>query len=224
MKDEKQLAKFREKIARIKDEATISHCLQKTSKEYRSYDPGWYLYRKLNEENKRRDIFSDDYLELVYVTLCSWNMNQRAAKLANFEDFKRIIRESRSTILSLKGYKIENIKDLDNVLKAIEVLFHNLRNICHQESKIVTFSKCLHFMLPHLIVPVDRKYTMMFFQNNVMIPKGIQKQLQLYKTLFLCCHDLTICFDLTKYLGDRWNENIPKVIDNIIIGYQKIHS
>jgi len=47
-------------------------------------------------------------------------------------------------------------------------------------------------------------------------------QNRLYKNLFLCFLELSQKFDLGKYAKNRWNENIPKVIDNIIIGYEKL--
>ena len=224
MIESKQLLKFKEKTKVIKNEGIITSCLDKTSREYRPYDPGWYLYRELNQKREKLDIFNDEFIELIYVTLSSWNMNTRAAKLAEFNAFKELLRGNKELILSLGKFRIEGLteSETEKVLGVMEQLFYNLKDLCHQESKVVTFSKCLHFLLPNLIVPVDRKYTLAFFGYKYNIPKELPKQFELYQNLFLAFTELSHNFDLKKYSKSRWNENIPKVLDNIIIGYQKL--
>lgn len=199
---------------------TIKKCLDKTSKDYRPYDPGWYLYKKLNELRKKQDIFSDDYLELVYVTLSSWNMNSRAAKLADFSDFKDIIRGKGPLIHSLENDKLSKL-NVETICK-LESLFQSFEGICHQKSKIVTFSKTLHFLLPELAVPIDRKYTLNFFNNNSIIPNDLDKQFVLYKNILLSFSRLAQKYDFSKYVDNGWNQNIPKILDNLIIGYMKL--
>ncbi len=223
-RNNKQLLKFKERIAQIKSKEIITSCLDKISGEYRSYDPGWYLYHELNKKRDKLDIFSDDYIELIYVTLSSWNMNTRAAELAEFNAFKRLLRKNKKLILSLGKYRIEKLTEAETekVLGVLEQLFYNLKDLCYQRAKVVTFSKCLHFLLPNLIVPVDRAYTLAFF-GKYDIPTESPKQFELYKNLFLAFVELSHKYDLSKYLKNRWNENIPKVLDNIVIGYEMRH-
>ena len=71
-------------------------------------------------------------------------------------------------------------------------------------------------------MPVDRKYTLAFFGYKYNIPKELPKQFELYQNLFLAFTELSHNFDLKKYSKSRWNENIPKVLDNIVIGYQRL--
>jgi len=54
---------------------------------------GLYLYKEIMKMHwKHNDVkkLLDDkqFLELIYVTLMSWGMNRRAAKLVPFEEFK----------------------------------------------------------------------------------------------------------------------------------------
>lgn len=224
MNRDKQLNRFIEKIDILSDK-NISATLNKTVKDYRPYDPGWYLYRKLNRlQREGIDIFSDEYIELIYVTLSAWNMNSRAAKLNEFNKFKEIIRNNKELIKSLSKYKIEKIdeKDLISIIEILDKLFFKMKNICIQNSKIVTFSKCLHFLLPNLVVPVDRKYTISFFKKSTIIPTELDKQFKLYKNMFLAFVYLSKKISFSQYLNERWNENIPKVVDNLIIGYMKL--
>ena len=219
-----QLLKFKEKIKVIDNEKKVELCLNKTSQAYRPYDPGWYLYKKLIQKKSEMNIFNDEYLELVYVTLSSWNMNTRAAKLAEFDNFKNILRENKNLIISLEKYKIECLtkEEIEIILGDLKKLFYNLDGLCIQNSKIVTWSKCLHFLLPNLIVPIDRKYTLSFFNYKSNVPKDLGEQFYLYKNMYLIFIQLSKKFDLSKYYNGRWNENIPKVIDNIIIGHEKL--
>tara|TARA_Y100000310_G_C20699915_1_gene828763 strand:- start:6174 stop:6857 length:684 start_codon:yes stop_codon:yes gene_type:complete len=220
----KQLTKFIEKINILSDRNIFS-TLNKTVKDYRPYNPGWYLYRMLNRLRKKGiSIFSDEYLELVYVTLSAWNMNSRAARLNEFEKFKDIIRDNKKLINSLDNYQIDKLTepDLEIVIKTLKKLFFNMKKICLQSSKVVTFSKCLHFLLPNLVVPVDGRYTLSFFKKSPIIPKELEKQFELYKNMFLAFVNLSNKIDFSKYLNQRWNENVPKVMDNLIIGYMKL--
>lgn len=68
-------------------------------------DPGLYFYQRtlalrrgksLNELFEDRD---DRYVELIYATLVSWNMNSRAAKMKYFDQFKSSILDSRNDFL-----------------------------------------------------------------------------------------------------------------------------
>ncbi len=117
-------------------------------------------------------------MELVYTTLISWNMNGRGAKLNDFDLFKETIRNNKSKINSLMNYKIEklNEKEKADVLRISEELFNNLELVGKSwtgnkiKSKLVTFSKTLHFLIPDLFVPIDRRYTLDFFYDNKMVP------------------------------------------------------
>ena len=65
----------------------IPSWIEYTTNYYRPYDPGQFLYKQLIDYPKETG-FSDHFIELIYATLISWNMNQRGAKLSDFEIFK----------------------------------------------------------------------------------------------------------------------------------------
>ena len=80
------------------DESVLHKCINETTLNYRAYDPGIYLY-KLIFNFTYEDKFSNEFIELVYATLCAWNMNSRAAELTEFNDFKKSIIENKSKII-----------------------------------------------------------------------------------------------------------------------------
>ena len=80
----------------------------------------------------------------------------------------------------------------------------------------------MHFILPELIGPIDRRYTITFFDGYQHIDKD--KESQFFQ--FMQIHTKYAAFakkvDLSNYIDkDSWNRSIPKIIDNIIIGYIK---
>ncbi len=219
----------------ISNKEHFEKTLVKTRKEYRPFDPGQYIYNLLLEKRKKIDIFSDEYLELVYMTLIAWNMNGRGAKLNYFYNFKESIKKNKDKINSLKEYRIENLsqEDINKFKEVTKELFDSLELVGilkgnKIKSKLVTFSKTLHFLLPNLYVPIDRKYTLDFFYSTENLPtdsnikKNNEKQIKVFNELFDKFHELATTYNLKEYVNNKWNANIPKIIDNSIIGYGKL--
>ncbi len=214
-------------MARIKNDLTTSiktdtipKLLQYTKEEYRPYDPGQYLYNLVTEfPNEMK--FTNKFIELVYTTLIAWNMNQRSAKLSNFDLFKESLIKHEQTIKSLEQYRIENLDYVDNLKETIVSLFKNLKLVAKNKPKLVTFSKTLHFFLPNLLMPVDRSYTLLFFYNNTNFNKTDDEQIQIYCDIFEQFRQFAKVWNYANYVDEKWNKNIPKMIDNIIIAYIK---
>ncbi len=208
----------------LEDKGVFEKALKTTKEEYRPLDPGQYLYNLLLEKRVKLGIFSDEYLELVYTTLISWNMNARGAKLSGITKFKETIKQNKETITKLESYKLGTLKDKDKeeVIKSLRYLFFNL-NLTETKSKLVTFSKTLHFLLPELVVPIDRRYTLEFFQTQLPLSKDQwetdKKQFQVFEELFDKFIEISKKYDLSSYLDKVWHVVPTKVIDNAIIGF-----
>ena len=93
------------------------------------------------------------------------------------------------------------------------------------KSPLVTFAKTMHFFLPNLVVPIDRRYTCNFFKVYPNRKKGFEKEMQLLDFINLqkAFMMFSKSFNLSLYVDPYsvWNLNIPKVIDNMIIGHCK---
>ena len=201
----------------------ISECLSKVKFEYRHLSPAIYLYNKIISYNGNK--FSKDFIELLYVTLDAWNMNSRAANLSEFDDFKKSILDNKNLFKKLENLNIRNIEEAFDTLKD---LYNNL-NLVGTNSPLVTFTKTLHFMLPELVVPIDRKYTLSFFgvnnyqlvNNPYEVFEGIHKGFCDFANAVAATEK-----GLSSYLENNtdnltWLTSEAKIIDNIIIGYQK---
>jgi len=200
----------------------ITTLLEYTDKVYRPFDPGLYLYN-LTLKKTIEEKFTDEFIELVYTTLIAWNMNQRGAKLSEFEEFKKSLLEHKEIIQSLAKYRIEELECIDSLKESIRFLFINLNLVAEDKPKLVTFSKTLHFFLPNLLMPIDRAYTLMFFYNNVNFDKTKNdEQIQMYLAIFEQFRLFAKAHfdsDAFKDCNKRWDKNIPKMIDNMIIAY-----
>jgi hypothetical protein len=199
----------------FKDESTdlIQDLIIYTNENYRPYDPGQYLYNLITNvpfEEK----FTDSFIELVYTTLIAWNMNQRGAKLSEFEVFKKSILENQKNISLLRDYRIERLSQKDLIKERLESLFNNLQLVDKNKPKLVTFSKTMHFLLPHLLMPIDHSYTLQFFYRNTNFEKDEENQIKIYFEILDQFIQLAVKYDFTKYIDHRWNRNIPKIIDN----------
>jgi len=201
----------------IKNPRLIKKALNKTRKKYRRYDPGWYLYRKLLQYNIKNK-FNNKFIELVYVTLSTWNMNSRGAKLQKFRLFKKSIIKNKKIFLDLSHNKLSRILD-KNVQSNLKDLFSGLNLVANGKPRLVTYSKTMHFFLPKLIVPIDRKYTMRFFYGNTNVPSSIENQFKRFCEIEKQYTILSKSINLNKFKDRLWNSTIPKILDNMIIGY-----
>lgn len=141
------------------------------------YTDRYRLYNKLITYHG--DKFNRDFIELVYVTLDAWNMNSRGAKLLEFGKFENSILDNKNLLLKLKKF---NIRNIELAFDDLHELFNKLK-LVETKAPLVTFTKTLHFMLPELVVPIDRKYTLSFFginnyqlnNNSYMVFEGIHR-------------------------------------------------
>jgi len=198
----------------------ITRLLKSTADTYRPYDPGQYLYNLVIDFPKESR-FSEKFIELTYTTLISWNMNQRGAKLSDYDLYMKSLIENKNLIQSLQNERIEKIDNVNEILQSLKHLFENLKLVAKDKPKLVTFSKTLHFFLPNLLMPIDRSYTIRFFYKNTGVPQADEKQFEMYKDIFLQFRQLSMSYDFELHLDNKWNRNIPKMIDNLVIAYIK---
>ncbi|GAB1449508.1 MAG: hypothetical protein L6Q78_05055 [Bacteroidia bacterium] len=184
-------------------------------------DPGIYLYREICAYSFEEK-FSNEFIELCYIILKAWNMNTRGAKLIDFKTFKHSIIKNKNFIKGLSEIKIEDSTINISELEKIRQLFYNM-TLVETKAGLVTFSKLIHFFLPELLMPIDRRYTLNFFFGHGNIPQEINKQFDLYCKILFQFNSFAHSYDFNKIKVDRWNWNKykSKSIDNLIIGYMR---
>ncbi|MBJ6799760.1 hypothetical protein [Geomonas propionica] len=185
------------------------------------------LYQKIiTKHREANDIKSlindDDFIKLIHSTLRAWDMDQRGARMACVEDFSRSVRNYTENLAELYNYKLYDdiFDDLSEIKRMLKPVFLNLK-VMESTRKIVGVSKVLHFLLPDLIMPIDGKFTL----NGVFgYNKNSKDHDEEFKTF---CEVLDRFYEIKERLdlgpedvdGEQWNQSVPKLIDNALIGF-----
>ena len=154
-------------------------------------------------------VVDNAFLESLYATLTAWGMHRMGpggAKLADFNDFKKGFQSQQSAIRT-----VENVLLRDAQPEQVANLGRQIMDIISKltvgvgQTKIVSGSKALHHVLPELVVPIDREYTLRFFYGHKTLTRG---DVASFEDMFPRFHKIaTACTDeIDSELG-RWNEH-----------------
>lgn len=210
-------------------EKKVNFLVKNIPKLIKSFDyrkgPDLYFYKRvMNKRRKKslKNLLKDNYfIELLYATLTSWDMNARGAKMKYFDEFKKNLLKNKKAFTELENLKLFQIKkeEFPEVIKKIGELYEDL-DIMQTKGKLVSNSKIMHFLLPDLIMPMDGKHTLGFlFGSNYQSTKRFLEIIE-------WSWEIAKRINLNKFLDNEWNQSAPKVIDNSIISkmnprYQK---
>ncbi len=161
-----------------------------------------------NLEKLLRTKSKNKFLILTYLTLISWNMDQRKAHLEFYDIYEQRILENSDKFIELKNYNLNKISEseLPEIKNKLKILYNSL-NLMISEGRIVSNSKVMHFLLPNLILPID---------NNTLRYLGENDSVESFLKIFEFSFKIDKMLDLSKYLDKvKWNTTIPKIIDNI---------
>lgn len=202
------------------------------NKHFRPCTKSLFLYQEIINRRKKDNLpelisecGAGSFLDLVYRTLIEWGMDARRAKLVDFGIFKDSISNHVKELEELSDYNIcdLNQQNLDALFSKIVILFTNMK-VMNSTCRIVGVSKALHFLLPDLIMPIDRNYTLRFYYGKPQVTfSTIKSEINVFKRIFTDAFHLVQQLPLTQAVvdGQGWNQNVPKLIDNALIGYRK---
>ena len=192
------------------------------------------------------DFLGDRHLEMLYATLTAWGMHRMGdaettkTKLTNWNVFSSSIRAQVQVLERVRSVDMVRLseREYDEVVASLSGCYRALK-LSMSDATIVVNSKALFHLLPQLIPPIDRQYTVRFFSHpsvqwrdskgkfkTIMLPAGIDGQFHLFQT---------ICGKV-KRLADRVDSALPetelrnhavtapKAIDNAIVAYVRAHS
>jgi len=192
------------------------------------------------------DFLSDRHLEMLYATLTAWGMHRMGAsettktKLTNWDVFRGSLLGCRDALEPMQGGDLLGLSrsEYSDAVLALAPCYRKLR-LSVSGATIVANSKALYHLLPRLIPPVDRQYTVRFFSQPpdkwrsadgkfkaVMLPAGIDAQFKLFHTICLGVKDLADRVDRTLLDHELRSNHVtaPKAIDNAIVNYVRIAS
>lgn len=188
------------------------------------------LYFHLRALNTRQNPTSIEHLEYVYATLIAWGMNRLGrggSKLTDFDVFLNSIKPLNEYILEAQDFDYSSMDQCK--WDIVEKIFREIR-VMDSGTSIVGNSKAMHHMLPNIIPPVDRTYTLSYLFSNTNIRNDLDYEWHLLKEI-ITSFFIPIASDYKfKLLVSTWMHQMDdfpwdtsqfKVIDNLIVGYKQ---
>ncbi len=168
----------------------------------------------------------DAFFEYLYATLASWGLHRMGrgkAKLGDLGELKASFREQASNIERVQQLRIDQLdpSSVPDVAEQAWAIMAGLR-VGIGQTLLVANSKALHHLLPGLIPPIDRTYTLNFFVGRTYVYRG--RDADYFRTLYPLFQEIAVrCsgaihgFIAAPPAG--MNTSVTKVIDNAILGF-----
>jgi len=191
------------------------------------------LHRSLLDARSRylsvaEAIRDQKFVARLHELLAAWGMQSRKAVLVSESEMAASLNDQAQNIVSLEGFRICELKAEEsvNVTERIWQVISGLR-LGKQATKIVVNSKALHHLLPMLIPPIDREYTVRFFFRNPSAWR-IDREAEQFREMYSWMHQIALRAKVAILdalaVGEGMDTSETKVIDNAIVGYCKVHS
>jgi len=209
--------------------ANFPSCLDKFDGAHLFTGPSVYFHHKTSKllqkyGNVADAITSTDFMESLYATLTSWGMHRMGktnAKLADFEIMKYSFLELSPQLERLQNVNLTNLdaNEIPEIARQVWYIIKSLQ-VGVGAVKIVAGSKALHHVLPNLVPPIDREYTLQFFYRSKNIDLNGEKKFQeifpFFQQIAILRQD-----EIYRSLAVRgeMHSSLTKVIDNAIVGY-----
>jgi hypothetical protein len=220
--------------ARLQDlDARFVHYLQVSARRMIFTGPSVYFYEraiKAQRESRSPDQLAaeEPFVELAYATLTAWGMHRMgesvATKLTEFTEFRRAVQLMISKVAPLWRLSILDL-DSDQIGRVVDALGDaiTLPGISTSRAPLVANSKVMHLILPDLVPPIDRTYTLSFFYGNLNPNRSAQQILRDVYPHF--------CELARAHAGAVRHESISgylcrghaKAMDNALVGYMLEH-
>ena len=205
------------------------YCVEECNNSFRS-EEGLSCYHQIIDHHRQtcdlnKIIDQEDFIPLIRRTLIEWNMNQRGAELSSLTEIEKSIFQHRRPLIKLYDYKLHELdeKTANQITTKLEIVFGGL-NIMKSKRRIVGVSKALHFLIPDLIMPIDSTYTMPAIYGCNRYSSDREKETKDFIYIFRKTVKIAQRLNLSPSDADGkgWNTSIPKLIDNAIIGHDKL--
>jgi hypothetical protein len=191
--------------------------------------PSLYFHLKNLEAARARDF--EPFAEYVYAVLASWGMHRMGpggSKMRDFGEFSFSLKSIWQLGLELQDKSPNNLNEAD--WSDLKKIFTNLSFMASGTS-LVGNSKVMAHLIPNLVPPIDREYTLKFLFGNGQIKNDIEAEWDKLKQILLgffypilqSPHFLSKASEWMMH-ADRfkWDTSLLKIADNLVIGASKI--
>ena len=143
--------------------------------------PSLYFHQRAIETRQLDREHLLTHLEYVYATLSSWGMQRMqkgGSKMKSFDVFRKSIEHLHGRIAEAQEYEFLEMNNqkwslLKEIFKGIDVVASG--------TSLVGNSKVMHHMLPRIVPPIDREYTLWYLFGNKTIKNDLEGEWELMK-------------------------------------------
>jgi hypothetical protein len=180
--------------------------------------PSVFFHRQaINAKTKKKKY------EMIYALLPAWGMHRMGMKGPKVGEHDAAIKNLKKVdrkIDSLKRIDINRVFDDDTIKDAFFGLY-----VMRNDRVLIGNSKILHHLLPGKLGIIDKQYTLSFVERK-SVPEDIEKQFEIYKWIHENIYYPILNDDRFKEFYRTltkgfWDTSKIKIIDNLIIGYEK---
>jgi hypothetical protein len=218
--------RFNEKVRDILANADRYHDAYYKAETFRG--PSLYFHERALAT--RHDPVSLTHLEYVYATLASWGMHRMGkggSKMRSFEVLCQSVQALKDRIAEAQTFDFRGMSETKWAI--LKEIFNGVK-VMASGTTLVGNSKVMHHMLPNVIPPIDREYTLRFLLGNTNIKNDLEGEWQLMKEiisqLFIpLASDTAFRAKAELWMKARgeypWDTSLFKVVDNLVIGSTK---
>jgi len=154
-------------------------------------------------------------------------MGNGGPKMQSFDTFRQSIELLKDKIAEAQNFDFREMNGHKWAL--LKDIFERI-NVMASGTTLVGNSKVMHHMLPNVVPPIDRKYTLSYLRGNTNVKNDLDYEWQLMKDIV---SDFFIPVgsdrEFKSKAGDwiarqdeyPWDTSVLKIVDNLVIGSKK---
>jgi hypothetical protein len=157
------------------------------------------------------------FLDSLFATLILRGIGTRGTKLVPRAQFAFTLQSHQDEISALERFSIEDSGlDVTAVAERLSALSKDL-GIVENVATVEPGSKALHYLLPDLVPPLDRRWSGKFFRWGQHDPLANSQRIwmEAFTNLALVASQVAP----SRLLDEEWNSSTSQILDNALIGY-----
>jgi hypothetical protein len=194
----------------------------------------------------REAFLSRRHIEMLYATLTAWGMHRMGdadttkTKLSDWDCFQASLVCTASALAEFRNCKMSEMSEsqYSQTVSRLRDCYEKLK-LSKSGATIVVNSKAFYHLLPDLIPPIDRQYTIRFFTRPpeqwrdikgkfrvISLPSGTDAQFSLFHKTCVEIKRLADKIDPALFEAELHQHGVtaPKALDNAIVSYVRIVS
>jgi hypothetical protein len=157
------------------------------------------------------------FLDALFATLILRGIGTRGTKLVSRAQFAVTLQSHQNEIAELERFSIDDAKlDVTAVAERLSSL-SSVLGIVENAATVEPGSKTLHYLLPDLVPPLDRRWSGKFFRWGQQDPLAHSQKIwtEAFTNLALVASQVAP----ERHLDEEWNSSVAQIVDNALIGY-----